>query len=133
MSINSKARRDAKKRKLAKARRAAETQPPKAVEPHAELRDPQGTLLGGIVRREGEWTLGLGGRIVGETHSAARVLAILKRAASLHEREGTEVKLTYSTALGAAAQQEAAEQGLSFEQFEVKLAEEMSGEGERKH
>ena len=133
MSINSKARRDAKKRKLAKARQAGDAQPPKPIEPHAELRDPQGTLLGGIVRREGEWTLGLGGRIVGETHSAARVLAILKRAASLHERDGIEVKLTCSTALRTAAHQEAAEQGLSFEQFEVKLAEEMSGEGERKH
>ena len=44
MSINSKARRDAKKRKLAKARRAADAQPPKPIEPHAELRDREPLL-----------------------------------------------------------------------------------------
>jgi hypothetical protein len=126
MSIHSKARRDAKKRRLAKERIAGTPRAP--IEPHAELRDPQGALLGGIVRREGEWTLGLGGRIVGESSSAARVLAILKRAATLHEREGTEVRLTCSTALRAAAQQEVAEQGLSFEQYEAKLAQEMSAD-----
>jgi len=92
MSINSKARRDAKKRQQKHEKPAGPQRP--SIEPHAELRDPQGALLGGIVRREGEWTLGLGGRIVGESQSAARVLAILKRAATLHEREGTAVRLT---------------------------------------
>ncbi|MFC3551758.1 hypothetical protein ACFOLC_12145 [Lysobacter cavernae] len=127
MSIHSKARRDAKKRRLAKLRTAVPVVVP--IEPHAELRDPQGNLLGGIVRREGEWTLGLGGRIVGESDSAARVLAMLKRAASLHEREGQTVQLTCSPVLRNAADQEVAGQGLSFEQFEAKLAEEMAGEG----
>ncbi len=126
MSIQSKARRDAKKRRLSKQKTASPERP--SIEPHAELRDPEGTLLGGIVRREGEWTLGLGGRIVGETHSAARVLAILRRAAELHEREGTEVRLTCSAALRAAATEEAAGQGLSFEQFESKLAQELTSD-----
>ena len=125
MSIHSKARRDAKKRRV-KHDKPGPQRP--SIEPHAELRDPQGALLGGIVRREGEWTLGLGGRIVGESQSAARVLAILKRAATLHEREGTTVRLTCSTTLRSAAQQEAAEQGLSFEQFEAKLAQELSAD-----
>ncbi|MDR7135919.1 hypothetical protein J2X06_003137 [Lysobacter niastensis] len=126
MSINSKARRDAKKRQLKHEKPAGPQRP--SIEPHAELRDPQGALLGGIVRREGEWTLGLGGRIVGESQSAARVLAILKRAATLHEREGTAVRLTCSTTLRSAAHQEAAAQGLSFEQFEAKLAQELSAD-----
>ncbi|MDQ3205570.1 MAG: hypothetical protein M3Q40_03490 [Pseudomonadota bacterium] len=122
MSINSKARRDAKKRRgkaTASAGNAAASTP---IEPHAELRDAQGRLLGGIVRREGEWTLGIGGRIVGETASAARVLAMLKRAATLHEDTGTTIRMSCSPSLSAAAAREVAEQGLSFEQFEAQLA-----------
>ena len=123
MSIHSKARRDAKKRKAAKAARASA---PPAIEPHAEMRDRNGQLLGGIVRRDGEWTLGLGGRIVGGSESAAKVLIMLKRAAALHEREGETVQLKFSPALSAAAAQEAADRGLSFEQFEAEFEKELA-------
>lgn len=124
MSITSKARRDARKRRMAKAGNTPATATP--IEPHAELRDHNGQLLGGIVRRDGEWTLGLDGRIVGGSESAARVLAMLKRAAALHERSGATIRLTCSPALSAAVQQEVVDQGLTFEQFEVRLAEEMA-------
>ena len=125
MSITSKARRDARKRRLVKLHNApsAATTP---IEPHAELRDHDGQLLGGIVRRDNEWTLGLGGRIVGGSDSAARVLAMLKRAAVLHEREGASIRLSCSPTLSAAVQQEVTEQGLSFEQFAARLEEEMA-------
>lgn len=127
MSITSKARRDARNRRLAKLRNAPSAAvAPTQIEPHAELRDQDGQLLGGIVRREGEWTLGLGGRIVGGSDSAARVLAMLNRAAMLHEREGVNIKLNCSPALSAAAQREVSEQGLSFEQFQRRLEEEMA-------
>lgn len=124
MSITSKARRDAKKRKIAKARNAPAPGP--GIEPHAELRDSDGRLLGGIVRREGEWTLGLGGRIVGGSESAARVLALLERAADLHRRDGREVRLGCSSALRSAAHSEVAERGLSFEQFQLELEKELA-------
>ncbi|QWP75259.1 hypothetical protein J5226_16710 [Lysobacter sp. K5869] len=124
MSINSKARRDAKKRKLERARTAA---PVAAnIEPHAELRDADGRLLGGIVRRDGEWTLGLGGRIVGGSESAARVLALLERAAALHRRDGAQVSLGCSSALRTAADRELAERGVSFEQFREELEKELA-------
>ena len=128
MSITSKVRRDARKRRLEKLRNAPAAPAAAAtpIEPHAELRDQDGQLLGGIVRREGEWTLGLGGRIVGGSDSAARVLAMLKRAAVLHEREGASIKLTCSPALSAAAQREVSDQGLSFEQYQIRLEEEMA-------
>ncbi|MFD0323764.1 MULTISPECIES: hypothetical protein [Lysobacter] len=126
MSINSKARRDAKKRKLAKARNTPLPIAGTRIEPHAELRDAQGRLLGGIVRREGEWTLGLGGRIVGGSDSAARVLALLERAATMHRNEGREVSLGCSSALRIAAQSEVAERGLSFEQFQLELEKELA-------
>lgn len=95
-------------------------------EPHAQLRDAQGKLLGGIVFKDGQWVLGLDGRIVGESHSAAHVLAILKRAAALARTEGREATLVFSATLRAAAHQEAAAQGLDFEQFQDKLAAEMN-------
>ena len=126
MSIQSKARRDARKRRLAKARNAASERPAESIEAHAELRDDAGNLLGGIVRRDGEWTLGLGGKIVGGSDSAARVLAMLKRAAVMHEAKGTQIRLRCSPSLDQAAAAEVAAQGLTFEQFEKQLAQDLS-------
>ena len=125
MSINSKIRREAKKRNTAKA--GARKPPGAPIEPHAELRDQQGQLLAGIVRREGEWVLGLGGQIAGSSASAAHVLAMIKRAAVLHESKGTPVRLMFSDALKEAAYREVAELGQTFEQFEAELEQEMAG------
>ncbi len=127
MSIHSKGRREAKK-KLAERERnqaAANPAPKPAVEPHAELRDQQRTLLAGIVRRDGEWVLGMDGKIAGETPSAARVLALIMQAAELHERNGTPVRLMYSDALKDAAHAEAQADGKDFEQFRQALATEL--------
>lgn len=124
MSIHSKARREAKKRGAAQARRIDKPGPP--IEPHAELRGQEGRLLAGIVRRDGEWVLGMGGKIAGTSESAAHMLAMIKRAARLHEAHGTPVRLKYSDALKEAAHGEAAAQGLTFEQFQAQLEKEMS-------
>jgi hypothetical protein len=124
MSINSKIRREAKKRNKAKAGVREPAAAP--IEPHAELRDQQGQLLAGIVRREGEWVLGLGGQIAGSSTSAAHVLAMIRRAAVLHEAKGTPVRLMFSDALKEAAYREAAERGQTFEQFEVQLGQAMA-------
>ena len=127
MSIHSKGRREAKKKQAERERnQAAANPPPKAVvEPHAELRDQQRTLLAGIVRRDGEWVLGMDGKIAGETPSAARVLALIMQAAELHERNGTPVRLMYSDALKEAAHAEVAEQGMDFESWKRQLAGEL--------
>lgn len=125
MSTSSKARRDAKKRKAIRERNAARANAP-AIEPHAELRNPQGDLLAGIVRQAGVWVLGMDGRIVGTSDSAAEVLAMIKRAAALHEAKGQPVRLMFSDELRDTAVIEAAAQGLSLEDFEKKLADEMS-------
>ncbi|HSX64541.1 MAG TPA: hypothetical protein VLF15_07420 [Pseudoxanthomonas sp.] len=139
MSIQSKARREAKKRKAIKARNQAQLNAP-AIEPHAELRNPQGELLAGIVRRSGVWVLGMHGQIAGSSDSAAEVLAMIKRAAALHEAQGQPVKLVYSDEIRDTAELEAAAQGMSLDDYEKKLEEEMranasstldgSGEGE---
>ena len=124
MSINSKARREAKKRGAAKARTGKPAATP--IEPHAELRDQQGRLLAGIVRQDGEWVLGMDGRIAGTSESAAHMLAMIKRAARLHEAHGTPVRLKYSGALKEAALGEAAALGGSFEEFEARLESSMA-------
>lgn len=123
MSINSKTRREAKKRKALRTRRLSGAR--SGIEPHAELRNPEGELLAGIVRRAGVWVLGMHGQIAGSSDSAAEVLAMIKRAAALHEAQGQPVRLVYSDELGATAELEAAAQGMSLEAFEKKLEEEM--------
>lgn len=94
-------------------------------EPHAQLRDGDGRLLGGVVLKDGQWVLGLDGRIVGESASAAHVLAILKRAAALARAEGREVSLVFSAPLRAAAHEEARAEGLDFDAFQARLAADM--------
>ena len=127
MSINSKIRREAKKRSASKKTQDKPSAGP-PIEPHAELRDQQGQLLAGIVRRDGEWVLGLGGKIAGNTDSAAHVLAMIQRAAVLHEKSGTPVRLTFSDALRDAAHAEVAGMGMSFEAFAAALEEAMQGD-----
>lgn len=124
MSIQSKGRREAKKKLAERERNRAATNPqPKAgVEPHAELRDEHRTLLAGIVRRDGEWVLGMDGKIAGETPSAARVLALIMQAAEWHENNNTPVRLMYSDALKDAAHAEAAAQGIDFDTWKRNLA-----------
>ncbi|MGH8075828.1 MAG: hypothetical protein ACREPE_00670, partial [Lysobacter sp.] len=46
--------------------------------------------------------------------------------AVLHERTGASIRLSCSSTLSSAVQQEVGEQGLTFEQFEERLAEEMA-------
>lgn len=95
-------------------------------EPHAQLRDADGRLLGGIVLKDGQWVLGLGGRIVGESASAAHMLAIIKRAAAIARDEGREVSLVFSATLRAAAHKEAEAEGLDFDAFQARLIAEMA-------
>lgn len=124
MSINSKARRDAKKRKAIKERNQRQANAPK-VEGHAELRNQAGELVAGIVRRGGAWFLGIDGRIAGSSDSAAEVFALLKRAAKASEAAGHPVRMVFSDELRDTAVIEAAAQGLTLEQFDAKLEEEM--------
>ncbi len=127
MSLHSKLKREAGKRSASKTQSKDPAEAP--IEPHAELRDGPGQLLAGIVRRDGEWVLGLGGQIAGSSTSAAHVLAMIKRAAALHESRGTPVRLQYSDALKEAAYAEVAGQGMSFEQFEAQLEKTLSATG----
>ena len=124
MSIQSKARRDARRRKAERERNRRGDAP--AIEPHAELRDRDDNLLAGIVRRSGEWVLGMDGRIVGSSDSAAQVLMLIRRAQRLHDEKGVPVKLVYSDALRDEAELEAAVNGKSLADYEKQLEDEMA-------
>ena len=125
MSIQSKARRDARKRKADKDRNKSRAGQP-AIEPHAELRDAEGNLLAGVVRQSGVWVLGMDGRIAGSSDSAAQMLMLMRRAQRLHDEKGIPVKLVYSDVLRDEAQLEAATNGKSLADYETQLEEEMS-------
>ncbi|MDL5364650.1 hypothetical protein QSH18_03430 [Xanthomonas sp. NCPPB 2654] len=127
MSIQSKQRRDVRKKLAERLRHRSEAAAAAAtsIEPHAELRDQQRTLLAGIVRRDGEWVLGMDGRIAGQSESAAQVLSLIMQAAEMHERAGTPVRLVYSDALKDAAHADALAQGLSFDEFKDRHAQVM--------
>ena len=124
MSIQSKARRDARRRKAERERNRRGDAP--AIEPHAELRDRDDNLLAGIVRQSGEWVLGMDGRIVGSSDSAAQVLMLIRRAQRLHDEKGVPVKLVYSDALRDEAELEAAVNGKSLADYEKQLEDEMA-------
>lgn len=127
MSIRSKAKRDARKKKA--SRDAGDSTLSQAIEPHAELRDSQGVLLGGIARQNEEWVLGLDGQIVGGSASPATILAMLKRAAAMQERAGRTIQLKFSAVLREAALEEARAQGMTLEQFEAQLEQNLQGTG----
>lgn len=112
MSINSKAKRDATKKKLRSMGRPA---PPKA-EVHARLFE-NGALVGGGAFQRGEWVMTLKGQSISGTDSPAMLLAMLKRAASSFEEQGSSVRLEYSTTLRDAATSEAAEDGKSLDEL----------------
>lgn len=124
MSIQSKARRDARRRKAERERNRRGDAP--AIEPHAELRDRDDNLLAGIVRQSGVWVLGMDGRIVGSSDSAAQVLMLIRRAQRLHDEKGIPVKLVYSDALRDEAELEAAAHGKSLADYEKQLEDEMA-------
>ncbi len=125
MSIQSKARRDARRRKEQREHNRARAGAP-AIEPHAELRDADGKLLAGVVRQAGVWVLGMDGRIAGSSDSAAQMLMLIRRAQRLHDEKGIPVKLVYSDALRDEAELEAATHGKSLADYETQLEEEMT-------
>jgi hypothetical protein len=114
MSIHSKARRDARKKKQGKSLQRTTARP---IEPHATLLDEHSNLLAGAGRRGNEWVIVLAGKVVAGTDSAAMTMAMLRHMASLREREGLFVQLAYSTALKAAATAEATGEGKTLEEY----------------
>ena len=114
MSRNSKARRDARRKKEPKRPIRRLGSP---LQPHAQLELADGNSVGGAGWRDGEWLTVLGGQVVARTQSAAMTLAVLRHVVALQERAGHAVKLTYSPAMEAVATREADAAGKSLEDY----------------
>ena len=117
MSIQSKAKRDARKKKAKSSRPG----PARPLAEHAHLVDGSGRLFGGAALRGDEWLMVLGGKVVTGTDSAAMMLAMLKHVASLREAAGDTVRLSYSTQLGDAATAEATAVGKTLDEYLAEL------------
>lgn len=114
MSRDSKAKRDARKKKEPKRpiRRLGA-----ALQPHAQLETSDGNTVGGAGWRDGEWLTVLAGQVVARTPSAALTLAMLRHVVAVQEQAGTELKLTFSPTMEHAATREAQAEGRSLEEY----------------
>lgn len=110
VSINSKAKRDARKKRMRSQRAAPVAKP----ESHAHLYEDD-VLVGGGAFHRGEWVMTLQGQALSGTSSPAMLLSMLKRTASALEQRGSAVHLEYSTRLRDAATAEAAEAGKTLD------------------
>ena len=121
MSRNSKARRDARRKKQPKRPIRRLGSP---IQPHAQLELADGNTVGGAGWRDGEWLTVLGSQVVARTKSAAMTLAVLRHIVALQDQAGHTVKLTYSPAMETVATREAEAAGKSLEEYLLMLEQE---------
>ena len=114
MSIHSKSRRDARKKKQRPS--GADRTGPK-LQPHAHLLDGDGKVIGGAGLRGDQWVMVVGGKVITTTDSAGMAIAMLKHVAALREAAGLAVTLSYSTQLRDAATVEAEAVGKTLDEY----------------
>ncbi|MFC0677810.1 hypothetical protein ACFFGH_08160 [Lysobacter korlensis] len=113
MSINSKARRDARRKQQTKTVTAR----PAPMPAHAHLLDAEGRVVGGIARSGSDWALVLGGQVITTTDSPAMAIAVLERAAIARGAPGSPLRTRCNDVLRDAAVAEAAESGQTLESY----------------
>lgn len=129
MSINSKARRDARKKKTPKR---SEPRPAAPIQAHAHLRDADSGVVGGAGVRDGEWSVILEGRTVARTDSPSMVIAMLQRIVTVREQAGRPLTLDYSDHLRDAATAEAGIAGMTLDAYLVQLEAERVENAQRR-
>lgn len=130
MSINSKARRDARRKQQPKNTQSRPAAAPMAA--HAHLLDADGRIVGGVAQRDDEWALVLGGRVVTTTDSAGMAIAMLQRTAMAGSTPDAALRLRYSDALRDAATREAEASGQTLEDYLAALEAERIEHVEKK-
>lgn len=131
MSKNSKAKRDAKRKKASKrpfARRLNDV-----IEPHGEMRDGTGRLIAGVGRQGADWVLIAGGQVIGGGSSAADVMAMLHQLSDMHQANGDAVLNTYTTTFRAAAARDAEEEGMSLDEYIERARAEITQDETNEH
>lgn len=115
MSIQSKAKRDARKKR---EKRAAGKRPSGGgFVAHAQLVDGDGQLVAAGGRYDGHWAAIVAGKAVPGIESAALLLAMLRHIAARCEDEGRATTLTVGPVLEKAAATEAENGGHSLEDY----------------
>ena len=104
MSIHSKAKRDARKKRET---RATPQRPTGGFVAHAQLIDADGQLVAAGGRYDGHWAAIVAGKAVPGIESAALLLAMLRHIAARCEAEGRATTLTVGPVLEKAAATEA--------------------------
>lgn len=124
MSKNSKAKRDAKRKKAPK--RPFMRKLNDLIEPHGEMRDGTGRLIAGVGRHDEDWVLVVGGQVVAGGSRAADVMVMLHQLADMRQANGDAVVNTYSAAFKAAAEHDAKEEGISLYEYMERARDEMA-------
>ena len=121
MSLQSKAKRDARKKKDPKRpiRRLGDN-----LQPHAQLTDDDGDVLGGAGWRDNQWLTVLAGKVVARTDSAAMTLAMLRHVVATQALEGISLQLSCSPQMQAVAEREAIAAGRTLEAYLAALEQE---------
>ncbi|HEY4581378.1 MAG TPA: hypothetical protein VIG88_00700 [Lysobacter sp.] len=102
----------------------------------AHLVAEDGQIVGGVARRDDEYALVLGGRVIASTESAAMAIAMLRHARATLSADDTRLAIRIAPALETPATQEAEAAGMSLEGYlaaleaeRVERADERSGPG----
>ena len=114
MSIHSKAKRDARKKR---EKRATPQRPTGGFVAHAQLIDADGQLVAAGGRYDGHWAAIVAGKAVPGIESAALLLAMLRHIAARCEAEGRATTLTVGPVLEKAAATEAENGGHTLEDY----------------
>ena len=114
MSIHSKAKRDLRRKKLARPGAARSST---AITAQAHLLDEDDAVIGGAGQRGDAWGVIFGGKVVANTDSAGMVIAMLKHIVALHAQNGQTLRLDYSAALAGAATLEAESHGKTLDDY----------------
>lgn len=113
MSTNSKAKRDARKKKQPKG---GDSRKQPSLPVHARIA-ADSIVVGGVVQEQDEWVMFLHGQAVTSTDSAAMMLAMLRHTAANLEGKGHAVRMDYSTQLRDLATSEAQAEGKTLDEY----------------
>jgi hypothetical protein len=125
MSRNSKAKRDAKRKKAPKRFTRSIGTP---IEPHGEMRDSDGSLIAGVGLQGEDWVLVIGDQVIGSGSgsNAADAMVMLDRIAELGQKEGRTVVTSYSPIMQAEAERAARAEGMTLDEYIAKGREELA-------
>jgi len=115
MSKNSKAKRDAKRKKQPKTGLRSRVQAP--IEAHGEMKDGEDRTLLSIGKQGEDWLVVMNGQVVAGASNAADIMVMLHQFADDQQAQGVAILNAYSTTFKQAATQDAEAEGLTLDEY----------------